>query len=78
MKNSKKQTSPRQSKQVKVSEPSQNDTSPRVFQREKLNFNLNIRGLEWTEKQKAFIELATHKDTKVIFLSGPAGTRSQS
>lgn len=49
------------------------DNSPRVHQREKINFNLNIRGLDWTEKQKAFIELATHKDTKVIFLSGPAG-----
>jgi len=50
------------------------DTSPRVHQREKINFTLNLRGLDWTEKQKAFIELATNKDTKVIFLSGPAGT----
>jgi phosphate starvation-inducible protein PhoH len=52
----------------------QKDTSPRVHQREKIDFTLNLRGLEWTEKQKAFIELATNKDTKVIFLSGPAGT----
>lgn len=50
------------------------DTSPRVHQREKIDFNLNLRGLDWTEKQKAFIELATHKDTRIIFLSGPAGT----
>ena len=50
------------------------DTSPRVFQREKINFKLNIRGLDWTAKQKAFIELATNKDTRIIFLSGPAGT----
>lgn len=50
------------------------DNSPRVPQRDKINFNLSIRGLDWTEKQKAFIELATHKDTRVIFLSGPAGT----
>jgi len=50
------------------------DTSPYVFQREKINFSLNLRGLDWTEKQKAFIELATHKDTKIVFLSGPAGT----
>lgn len=50
------------------------DTSPYVFQREKINFTLNLRGLDWTEKQKAFIELATHKDTKIIFLSGPSGT----
>lgn len=50
------------------------DNSPKVFQREKIDFTLNIKGLDWSEKQKAFIELATHKDTKVIFLSGPAGT----
>jgi phosphate starvation-inducible PhoH-like protein len=50
------------------------DTSPKVHQREKINFTLNLKGLDWTEKQKAFIELATHKDTRIIFLSGPAGT----
>ena len=50
------------------------DTSPRVHQREKIKFNLCLRGLEWTPKQKDFIELATHKDTRIIFLSGPAGT----
>lgn len=50
------------------------DSSPRVHQREKINFTLNLKGLDWTEKQKAFIELATNKDTKIIFLSGPAGT----
>ena len=50
------------------------DNSPYVFQREKINFTLNLRSLNWTEKQKAFIELATHKDTRIVFLSGPAGT----
>jgi phosphate starvation-inducible PhoH-like protein len=50
------------------------DTSPKVPQRDKINFNLNIRGLDWTEKQKAFIELATSKESNIIFLSGPAGT----
>ena len=57
----------------KTSEPIK-DTSPRVPQREKIDYTLNLRGLDWTEKQKAFIELATHKDTKIVFLSGPAGT----
>jgi phosphate starvation-inducible PhoH-like protein len=57
----------------KTSEPIK-DTSPRVHQREKIDYTLNLRGLDWTEKQKAFIELATHKDTKIVFLSGPAGT----
>lgn len=50
------------------------DTSPKVHQRDKIDFTLNLKGLDWTEKQKAFIELATHKDTKIVFLSGPAGT----
>lgn len=50
------------------------DSSPRVHQRDKINYVLNLRGLDWTEKQKAFIELATNKETKIIFLSGPAGT----
>lgn len=50
------------------------DTSPKVHQREKIDYTLNLRGLEWTEKQKAFIELSTNKDTKIVFLSGPAGT----
>ena len=68
MKKTKKQTT---NSNIK---PQVKDTSPRVFQREKIDYTLNLRGLDWTEKQKAFIELATHKDTKIIFLSGPAGT----
>lgn len=60
-------TNPKTPEQVK-------DTSPKVHQREKIDYTLNLKGLEWTEKQRAFIELATHKDTKIIFLSGPAGT----
>lgn len=50
------------------------DTSPKVYQRDKIGFNLNVRGLNWTEKQKAFIELALSKESNIIFLSGPAGT----
>ena len=62
-------------KPAKTNEPGEKkDTSPKVHQREKIDFQLNLRGLDWTEKQKAFIDLATHKDTKIIFLSGPAGT----
>jgi len=50
------------------------DTSQKIYQREKINFPLSIRELPWTEKQKAFLELATNKDTRIIFLSGPAGS----
>jgi predicted ribonuclease YlaK len=65
-------------KKPKVNNPTNTqptkDTSPRVHQREKIDYTLNLRGLDWTEKQKAFIELATNKDTRIVFLSGPAGT----
>lgn len=50
------------------------DTSPYVFQRDKIKYDLAIRELPWTEKQKAIIELFLHKDTKALFLKGPAGT----
>jgi phosphate starvation-inducible PhoH-like protein len=50
------------------------DTSPKIHQRDKIDYTLNLKGLDWTEKQKAFIELALDKKTKIIFLSGPAGT----
>ena len=55
----------------KVNKP---DTSPRVHQREKIDYQLDIRPYPLTEKQKAFIELATHKDTRIILLKGPAGS----
>lgn len=60
---------PRKTKVVALS----GDNSPYVFQREKLNFELAIKELPWTAKQKSVIELISHKDTKVVFLNGPAG-----
>jgi len=50
------------------------DTSPKVTQREKVGYQLNIKELEWSEKQKALNELIADKKTKIIFLSGPAGS----
>jgi len=50
------------------------DNTPYVFQRDKIDFELKIRDLPWTEKQKAVIELVNDKHTKVVFLNGPAGT----
>lgn len=49
------------------------DNSPYVFQRDKLKFDLKVRELPWTEKQKAIIELISNKSTKIVFLNGPAG-----
>lgn len=50
------------------------DTSPYVFQREKINYELKIGELPWTERQKQIINLFLDKKTKVLFLRGPAGT----
>ena len=50
------------------------DESAKVSQREKIKDSLSVRSLKWTEKQKQFIELATNKDTRIIFVNGPAGT----
>lgn len=55
----------------KINKP---DTSPKVYQREKIDFELKIRELPWTEKQQALIDLGADKNTRVIFLSGPAGS----
>jgi phosphate starvation-inducible PhoH-like protein len=49
------------------------DKSPKVPQKDKLKNPLCIRELVWTDKQKEFINLATHKDTKIMMVTGPAG-----
>jgi phosphate starvation-inducible PhoH-like protein len=43
-------------------------------QKEKIRDRLHIKDLKWTEKQKEFISLALNEETKIVFLSGPAGT----
>lgn len=64
----------------KVSETLSNDgvvnqkQSPYVYQRDKIDFSLNVRELPWTEKQKEIIKLFLDKNTKMLILKGPAGT----
>lgn len=51
------------------------DSSPRVPQRDKIAFPLSIRQRDdLTEKQKQLLELILDRDTRVVFLTGPAGT----
>jgi phosphate starvation-inducible PhoH-like protein len=50
------------------------DRSPKVPQRDKISQNLDLKEFNWTDKQKKFIELATNKETKIIFVNGPAGS----
>jgi phosphate starvation-inducible PhoH-like protein len=51
------------------------DNSLHVAQRDKIDFDLNIRpfNFELTENQKKFIELANDKKTNCIICDGPAG-----
>jgi phosphate starvation-inducible PhoH-like protein len=73
---------PRVKRQVKplvstnnISDPKKSeDNSPYVFQRDKISFDLSIKDLPWTDKQKQIIKLFLDKGTKVLFLKGPAGT----
>lgn len=50
------------------------DNSPRVPQRDKLKNTLNIRELNWTPKQKEFLEKASDPNMRVMLIEGPAGT----
>lgn len=50
------------------------DKSQFVPQRDKIKDSLQINEFPWTEKQKQLIDLILNKDTKMVFISGPAGT----
>jgi len=54
---------------------STNDISPIIHQRDKLKSPLHIRNkYKLTENQSKLIELVTDRNTKIVFISGPAGT----
>ena len=54
------------------------DTSPYVWQRDKIDFDFNIRELPWTENQKKLIEIILDKQNRCIFIEGPAGVSKTS
>lgn len=54
------------------------DTTPYVWQRDKIDYELKLRELPWTEKQRKLIEIILNKKTKCVFISGPAGTSKTS
>lgn len=55
--------------------PATTDKSVFVPQRDKLKQPLNISPqYEWTDKQKELVSLIQDKETKVVFVNGPAGT----
>lgn len=51
------------------------DKSPKVHQNEKIKETLTINSkVDFTEKQKLLIDILQNKQTKLVFLSGPAGS----
>jgi len=50
------------------------DLSVRVQQREKIKDKLDIKPFPWTEKQQQFIDVCANKESKIIFVKGPAGS----
>ena len=59
---------------MKKNNKSSKDTSPVVPQKSKIKNELTISKRELTEKQKEFLEIAMDKNTKLMFITGPAGT----
>lgn len=62
------------SKKANKKEEVVKDNSPYVAQREKINFDFDLKELPWTEKQKEIISLFLDKKTKILFLKGVAGS----
>lgn len=50
------------------------DKSPYVFQHSKIDYDLSIRELPWTPKQIDLIDLIEDKSTRLVLISGPAGS----
>ena len=51
------------------------DTAPYMFSNPNpLKRVLKVKQFPWTDKQKDFFRIALHKDTKIVFVEGPAGT----
>ena len=50
------------------------DTSPYVYQKEKIDFSLNIKEIPWTEKQKEIIDIVIEKKANMALIDGIWGS----
>jgi len=50
------------------------DKSIKVYQRDRISFELHLAKPEWTKKQRELIEIIRHSNTKYIFVKGASGT----
>ena len=57
----------------KKNRPHKEDKSLHIEQRDKIKEELHIRNFPFTEKQKKLIDLILDKNTKIVFVKGPAG-----
>jgi phosphate starvation-inducible PhoH-like protein len=57
-----------------MSKKNLNDTSPKIHQNPKIKDAIIIDDRELTEKQKNLLQILQDKNTKCVFISGPAGT----
>ncbi len=61
-------------REIEVTETKPADLSPRVHQRDKLDFELEIKERnDYTPKQIEFLEMVARKQVQIVFVSGPAG-----
>jgi len=77
---SNKKSSPRKSGTEHVSQEigevteRKKDTSPYVYQKEKINFSLDIREIPWTIKQKEIIDTVIEKKANMALIDGIWGS----
>jgi phosphate starvation-inducible PhoH-like protein len=69
----KKKSKPTENRNEENNNPKE-DNSPIIPQRSKFRGTLSIYNRELTERQNRFLELAKDKNTKIMFVSGPAGS----
>ena len=51
------------------------DTAPYMFSNPNpIKRVLKVKQFPWTDRQKEFFKIALHKDTKIVFVDGPAGS----
>jgi phosphate starvation-inducible PhoH-like protein len=50
------------------------DKTIKIYQRDKIGYKLKIAQPKWSEKQLEYIDLVRNKDTKIVLLTGPAGS----
>ncbi|RTL02100.1 MAG: hypothetical protein EKK57_02820 [Proteobacteria bacterium] len=54
------------------------DKSPKIHQRDKFKGELKLRPLNWTENQQKIVDTILDKQSKIVFINGPAGSGKSS